>query len=281
MVNATLTLFLVFNVSNTLIPVLHKVYSYGKAPTSFGISKVEEEEPTGPYSFAIGGPDNSIYIPDPVNGDIKVISSSTGDIVKTIKFTGYFDDIRVDKSGRIYILDRTGERIIRLDETGKSSEVYTLDYETVKNPCKLMLDKDRVLIKNSSILYNPETKVTFYTPYEAGIHNGNLDIFYHKPDGTLSQIASLKVKGIVSAEVLGTDRAGNIYVQIEVKRDPEGVYLKVLKFKTTGTLIGEYTIPENDYFVWTARLLDIDENGAIYQILPKEDHLEINIWKTE
>ncbi len=278
-----ITLFtLTFGVSHTLIPVLHKTYSYGKTPSSFGLIK-GNTEPIGPYSFAVGDPENNIYIPDPVNGNIKIVSSTTGYINKIIHFTGYFDDIRVDKDGRIYLLDRTGQRIIQLDGSGKTVNEYQLDYKTVKNPCKLTLKNADIYIKNllSASLYDLKTKSSIPSPYEAGIHKNRLDIFYHKPDGTIMQIASVEINGIVSAEILGTDIKENIYVQIEVKKRDEGVHLKVLKFRSSGKLIGEYTIPENDYFVWTARLLDIDDEGNIYQVLPKENYLVINVWKTE
>ncbi len=281
MVNVTVLLFFTLNVSTTLTPVLHRSFPYGKAPSTFGLKKAEEIEPVGPYSFAIGGPNNDIYIPDPVNGNIKIISSTTGDVIQTVNFSGYFDDIRVDKTGKIYILDRTGARIIEIDKSGKSLKIDKLDYEIVKNPCKLVVNQQGLFIKNLTTMYNPKTKSTGSPTYEAGIHNEHLDLFYHKPDGTIKQIAQLKINGIVSAEVLGVDKGGNLYVQIEVKKPSQGVYLKVLKFKENGTLVGNYTIPKNDYFVWTARLLDIDENGEIYQVLPGEDHIEINIWKTE
>ncbi len=282
MVNAITLLIFTFNVSNTLTPLLHKEYPYSKGESSFGLKVKSEEEPIGPYSFAIGGPENNIYITDPVNGFIKVISATTGDIVQNIPFKGYYDDIRVDRQGMIYILDRTGQRIISLAEDGKTLEAINLEYNTVKYPCKLTLKDDNVYIKNMTQqkLINAKTKMPASSTYEVDIKGQRLDVFYLK-NGNIKQIAGIKVDNIASAEFLGTDRAGNIYIQIEVKKPVTGVSLKVLRLKPSGKLTGDYTIPENDYFVWTARLLDIDGNGNIYQILPAKDHLEINVWKTE
>jgi len=138
-----------------------------------------------------------------------------------------------------------------------------------------------VFIKHTNpTLTNVKTKASKEDMYEVDIKDERLDIFFHK-DGNIKQLASLKIEGIVSAEVLGTDYKGNIFIQIETKKTDIGVYLWVLKFNPEGKLIGEYKIPHNDYFVWTARLLDIDANGNIYQVLPAKDRLEINIWKTE
>ncbi len=269
-----------FGFSTSLVPLLHRTFTYGKGPENFGISGVEKGEPVGPYSFAIGGPINSIYIPDPINKDIKIVSLS-GDIERSIPFKGYFDDIRVDREGNIYILDRMGQRILVLNEKGKSETEYKLDYETVKYPCKLNFKNDKIFIKQENqTLMDALTKSILPEQYEVSIKNERLDIFEHK-NGVIKQITSFEINGIVSAEFLGTDRNNHIYVQIETRKEPVGVNLLVLKFSPDGKLIGEYKIPHNDYFVWTARLLDIDEEGNLYQVLPAEDRLEINIWKTE
>ena len=272
--------FLLLSFSTSLTPLLNITYRYGKGSEYFGIEGVEKGEPIGPYSFAVKNPDGSIYIPDPVNGNIKVISSS-GSIERMIPFKGYYDDLRVDENGNIYILDRAGQRVIYLDPEGKSQKEYELTYDEVKEPCKLKIKGANVFIKHTNpTLTNVKTKASKEDMYEVDIKDERLDIFLHK-DGNIKQIASLKIEGIVSAEVLGTDYKGNIFIQIETKKTDIGVYLWVLKFNPEGNLIGKYKIPHNDYFVWTARLLDIDANGNIYQVLPAKDRLEINIWKTE
>lgn len=272
--------FLLLGFSTSLTPVLHKTFHYGKGPEHFGIRGIKKGEPVGPYSFAIGGPLRNIYIPDPINGDIKVVSMS-GTIEDRIPFEGYFDDIRVDERGNIYILDRMGERIIVLSEKGNTKQEYSLSYDDVKYPCKLKLKNNDIYIKSvNQILQNALTKSSELPLYEVSLKDDNLDIFKHE-NSTIKQIVSLKIKDIVSAEFLGTDRNNNIYIQAEVKKELSGVNLIVLKFDSNGHLQGRYRIPHNDYFVWTSRLLDIDEDGNIYQVLPAKDRLEINIWKAE
>lgn len=268
-----------FSFSTSLVPILNKTFYYGKSTENFGIRI--EKEPIGPYSFAVKSEDGSIYIPDPVNGNIKVVSTS-GVIEQVIPFRGYYDDIRVDGNGNIYILDRSGERVLYINSDGKSIKEYEVPYDLLKDPCKLKIKGDNIFISNmvDKKIVNLKSKQFSEDTYEADIKDGYIDIFFHK-NGTIKQIASQKIEGIVSAEFLGTDYKGNIFIQVETKKPDIGVDLRVLKFNSEGTLIGNYKIPHNDYFVWTARLLDIDYKGNIYQVLPAKDRLEVNIWKTE
>jgi hypothetical protein len=92
-------------------------------------------------------------------------------------------------------------------------------------------------------------------------------------------VKEIPIMGVVSAEWLGNDKNGNIYVQVERATGETSIELLVLKFDKDGKLLETLTIPENNYYLWTSRLLYVDSDGRVYQMLPQKEIMKIYIWE--
>jgi hypothetical protein len=54
------------------------------------------------------------------------------------------------------------------------------------------------------------------------------------------------------------------------------VVLEVMTFAPSGEQLGVRRLPENDYFIWTAKLVDVRSDGALVQFLPQRDQARLN-----
>jgi hypothetical protein len=260
----------------------HKFYSftinYGSGTGELGIIFEPETPPIGPFAFSTDNEGN-IYISDPVNSSIKIFSFKEGKISGAIPFKGLYDDLMVSPLDEIYILKRDSSEILKIEKNGKIS---SLNFDGIsKIPSKLFLWKGKVFIRK-------EGEISYLTKKDLE----ELSYFYsveylRKGEGKLKKIDSsgkiisekfIKRDNLVSLEFLNEDREGNIYIQVEYLIDETKVGLEVLKLNPSGDLIDVVPIPENDYFIWTSRLLFVDDRGWIYQVLPKRDFVKINIW---
>jgi hypothetical protein len=83
--------------------------------------------------------------------------------------------------------------------------------------------------------------------------------------------------GIVAARYAGEDEAGRFYVQTE-RLDGTIVVLEVLAFSPGGGLLGAIRMPQNDYAIWTAKLVDVAADGTIVQFLPEPEQARLNLF---
>jgi hypothetical protein len=49
-------------------------------------------------------------------------------------------------------------------------------------------------------------------------------------------------------------------------------------FGSDGNLAETTTLPENDYSIWTTKLVDVADNGTIVQFLPGENHASLSLF---
>ena len=100
----------------------------------------------------------------------------------------------------------------------------------------------------------------------------------HDPAGQ-SVVRNLEVPlpGIVSARYAGEDQAQRFYVQTE-RLDRSHIVLEVLAFSPTGEHLATTRMPENDYAVWIAKLVDVGADGTIVQFLPQQDQAKLNLF---
>ena len=83
--------------------------------------------------------------------------------------------------------------------------------------------------------------------------------------------------GIVSARFVGEDDACRFYIQTERLED-DRVVLEVLAFSATGERLAVIQMPENDYAIWTAKLVDVRGDGALVALLPQQDQAKLNLF---
>ncbi len=256
--------------------------NYGAEENEVGIVIEPEILPIGPHSFSVDKNGN-IYIADPVNSSIKVFSNK-GKILKVIPFKDFYDDLMVSPDGDIFILKRDSSEIISIKTDGKKDTIR-IEPEISIESSKLFLWKRKIFVKSSdkfSLLsfngkgFYEKIPYIFSAEYiEKGIG------IVRKIDSTGRTLLKFPVgrENLVSIEFLNEDVEGNIYIQIEYLISDNSVGLEVLKLNASGGIISKIPVPENDYTIWTSRLLFVDEKGKIYQVLPKRDFVRVNVWE--
>jgi len=56
------------------------------------------------------------------------------------------------------------------------------------------------------------------------------------------------------------------------------IILEVLAFGADGGELAATRMPENDYAIWTAKLVEVRGDGAIVQFLPQREQARLNLF---
>jgi len=92
-----------------------------------------------------------------------------------------------------------------------------------------------------------------------------------------SRTLEVSAPGIVSARYVGEDSTQRFYVQIE-RLAWKDIVLEVLAFSPAGEPLTAARMPENDYALWTAKLVDVRADGTIVQFLPQREQAKLNLF---
>lgn len=261
------------------------VLEYGPSAQEIGILVEEETPRLGPYAFSVAR-NGEIYIADPVNGCVKVFSVKKGMMERAISIEGLYDDLMVDERGNLFLLDRVASRILKVSLRGEKSAI-PIPPAMALRPCVLarvgrevaifVEDKETYFPRSNAKLTGSLTQkglsiVSKWKDKNTGI----VEIF----DGFGNKVKTFTLDrpDLASVVFLGEDGEGNIYIQIEFSISETEVGLEVVRLTAAGEKVIAIPIPENDYYVWTSRLLFVDKNGAIYQVLPAKSKVKINVW---
>lgn len=273
--------FFLNSLSSDLKLYLSYIINYGSADEELGLYIEPETPPVGPHAFSVD-PEGNLYIADPVNSSIKIFSGKKKKVLKIFSVKDFYDDLSVSPSGDIYLLKRASSEIIRMDRNGERGK-FKIESNLTFKPCKLRLWRNKVFLEvepqNFQILGKEKMEKGFYFYNVEYIGNNKGYIKKFDSDGNLVSRLSIERENLASLEFLNEDVEGNIYVQIEYTVSMDRVGLEVIKINQRGETIFVLQIPENDYFLWTSRLLYVNERGWVYQVLPKRDFVRVNIWK--
>jgi len=274
---------------------------YGKGPGEVGRIHVEGMERQGPQSFAVDDQGN-IYLCDTVNGRVQVISPQ-GKPISQIQVGGHISDLAVDEKGNIFVLSESRGAIQQFGSDGSFKAEIPVDRALLSEKDTLAFQLGGVCLRSrdqrdceigrieNDMLRGTTAKKTV----ETGVKGGK-DIFYatRKESGEGGQLTIMDAGGSVLRNVkidvprlasivfLGDDGNGNIYLQVEKSKDEgRGVDLGVLKLDRDGNVVGSVENIPNVYTNWTARLLQINGKGDVYQMLPGDKGVDLNMWKWE
>ena len=275
------------------------ILKYGRREGEVGMVNEKEQPPVGPESFAIGK-DGSILVADVVNRRIEVYSSS-GTYLRAIALPGIaLGDVTTDAQGRVYVYDQVRHSLHLYDAQGTQqselglspADIDTRGYFHVAGNSVYFADaaeRDVLVATSQDGVLTPANKALERTT--DGIHGDSGRIYSMslekrqalrlevRDPATQSATRSLEVPlpGIVSARYAGEDQAQQFYVQTE-RLDGASIVLEVLVFSPTGEHLATTRVPENDYAVWTAKLVDVGADGTIVQFLPQHYQAKLNLF---
>jgi hypothetical protein len=253
----------------------------------------------GPESFAVGK-DGGILVADVVNQRVQVYSSS-GAYLRKIDLPGIaLGDVMTDSQGRVYVYDQVRHALHQYDAQGteqsaldlKPADINTRGYFHVVGSSVYFADAAArdvlVATVQDGRLVAPDQSTERTTDgihgesglvYSISVQKGQALRFQLHYSGAqaLVQYGAVAMPGIVAARYAGEDQARRFYVQTERLVGTE-IVLEVLAFDARGEQLGATRMPENDYAIWTSKLVDVAADGTIVQFLPQPDQAQLNLF---
>ena len=279
---------------------LQRVVKYGRGEGEVGLVHEPEQEPLGPESFAIGR-DGEILVADRVNQRI-VVYSRDGIYLRSVSIPGIaLGDVMADGAGRLYVYDQVRRALQCYDADGKlqgglnlnPKEIDTRGYFHVVGDAVYFADAAArdvlVAVIKDGALTAPDNSTEHATE---GVHGDSGRVYSFTVDKgqgigmqireqgaaqVAGQAVQVALPGVVSARFVGEDGQGRFYVQTE-RLESNRIVLEVLSFSPAGQQLGVTRMPENDYFAWTTKLVDVRPDGAIVQFLPQKEQAKLNLF---
>jgi sugar lactone lactonase YvrE len=276
-----------------------KILKYGRAEGEIGMISGKGQPPVGPESFAVGK-DGGILVADVVNQRV-VVYSSNGTYLRSIDLPGIaLGDVTADAQGRVYVYDQVRHALHQYDAHGapqsalslNAADIDTRGYFHVANSSVYFADAAArdVLIATlqDGLLTAPDRASERTTDgihgesgriYSMSVVKGQALRVQVQDPAAQSTPRNLEVPllGILSARYAGEDQAQRFYVQTE-RLAGTSVVLEVLAFSPSGEQLAATQMPENDYAIWTARLVDVGADGTIVQFLPQHEQATLNLF---
>ncbi len=273
---------------------------YGSADGEIGYVEGPEMAPSGPESFWVDD-DGHVFICDSINQRIQQLSPA-GRVLghRDIGFSG--NDLAVDRNGEMFVLDRSRRLVEQIGARGERRGAIPLSQRHVDTAFNLRVVNDQVRLASvmqdeavlgrmqsgtMALLGKPEAPASIpglsgrsqqrFATIRSPHRSADIDVYTDRAE-TVDKLR-LPVEDVASVVFLGEDDAGNSYFQVETSEGHSGVNLSVYGLDTRGDLSSMITNLPNDYYVWTAKLLQVDRHGDIYQMLPTSTAVEINVWR--
>ena len=276
------------------------VLKYGSGAGEVGLVRGPGQSPVGPESFAVGK-DGRVLVADVVNQRL-VVYSTNGTFVRNVELPGIaLGDVATDGQGRVYVYDQVRRSLHLYDTDGSPrgaldlnpKDIDTRGFFHVVGSAVYFADaavRDvLVATVQNGVLVPPDQSVERVTEgihgdsgriYSMSVDKGqSLRLQVWDPAASLSDRISLQVPlpGVVAARYAGEDESRRFYVQTE-RLEGNRIILEVLGFNSAGKQVSATRMPENDYFTWTAKLVDVRRDGSIVQFLPQREQAKLNVF---
>lgn len=279
---------------------VQRVLQYGSGEGELGLVLGRDQPPVGPESFAVAR-DGSILVADVVNQRV-VIYSSEGAYLRSIDLPGIaLGDIITDNQDRLYVYDQVRRALHQYDADGTPRSALELNPKDIDTRGYFHIAGNAVYFADAAardvlvaavqdgLLVPPDESTERQAPgihaesgriYSLSLEKGQaarLEVW--DPPEALSDGRSLEIPlpGIVSARFLGEDDTQRFYVQTE-RLEGDRVVLEVLTFSAAGERLAVTLMPENDYAIWTAKLVNVRGDGTLVQFLPQQEQARLNLF---
>jgi hypothetical protein len=275
------------------------VLAYGGGEGQVGMVRGAGQPPVGPEAFALGK-DGTVLIADVVNRRVLVYSAEDS-YLRSVDVAGVaLGDVTTDSQGRLYVYDQARRALLQYDADGKAlgtldlkpKDIDTRGYFHVVGSDVYFADAAArdvlVATLRDGVLVAPDDSAERRTE---GIHGASgrvysisvdkeqaLRVEVRDPAGAGVRNVQVQLLGVVSARYAGEDEAGRFYVQTE-RLDGKRIVLEVLTFSASGEQLAATPMPENDYAIWTAKLVDVRADGTLVQFLPQPEQAKLNVFR--
>jgi hypothetical protein len=274
--------------------IVQRILAYGSGLGEIGMRRVPGETPVGPESYAIG-PEGNILIADLVNQRI-VVCGPDGSHLRDVEVQGIsLNDLAVDTNGTIFIYDQREHRLYAGDTMAGFTNSLTLDPRDIDTRGYFHVVGDAVYFADAATrdvlvaklagteLHHPEPAVQRQsngihsedgTLYEVSIKRG--ESVQVRISGPTSRELELPLTDVVAARFVGSDRTGRFFLSTE-RLESGRVSLELIGVGADGALVERTGLPDNDYAIWTAKLIESSPEGQIIQFVPGEENAKLNL----
>jgi hypothetical protein len=286
---------------------------YGTNDDQIGLLQEPGVPPAGPESFWVNDK-GLIYVCDTTNKKIKLFSAQ-GEFIDQVSVNFKCNDVAVNDQGNIFVMD-SARKLIHCFSMKQLLSVMAVDKSLISKANLLSIsdskleiitnDQERYLMcepeqlslldaeKNNGnsndkvILRKPIVKKNNSRLSLKRTENRKAEITFLDNDSNSHKASRKKtpnktvlpVSDVVSSTFLGSDRTGNCYIQVEqMGCSDSNVNLCVYVLDPEGKTDCVIDKIPNNYWTYTAKLLQVNGQGDIYQLLPTEQGIEINCWK--
>ena len=208
----------------------------------------EDEEPEGPDSFDVL-PDGGFVVSDPLARRLAFFDRE-GKFQKQLALGFGADDVAAQADGGALARKATSGAWYSVSPAGAVTSAN--GPADAPNPARLTA-ADRGFI-----------------PGEGGQEAGGFSVIFARPGLRLA-----------SLEKLGTDSKGRVYVAVESasRTDEVDVQKAIRKYSKDGTVLAEISGVPVDYYVTPVQEFRLRDT-RLYQLLPKQGEVQINLWDT-
>lgn len=277
-----------------------RVVRYGAGADELGVVRPPEMAPVGPESFAVA-PNGNMLIADPVNQRIQVYGRD-GALLRSIEVPGVsLNEVMVDARDRLFVFDQDRHALLLLDAGGATTATLELDRKDINTRGYFHVVGDAVYFADAAardVLVATVADGRLVPPDAAavrasdGVHGGSgriyswsvakgeaLQLALREPEtaGAAARTLAIARPGIVAASFVGEDQNGRFHFHAELWIGGK-VVLEVLTFHPDGAQGTAMRLPENDYALWTTRLLTVAADGVLVQFLPQKEQAKLNLF---
>ena len=269
--------------------------AYGNGSSEIGRINLPEVERQGPQSFAVSGK-GDIYISDTVNSRVQIYGPD-GKLKRSIAIPGRPGDIAVTEAGDLFVLNEGKGDILHFSPEGDKlsqipiSRTILSDLESFRTMGGQLLLRTRDQEEYEIAVAEDGKAGAVRGPFRGSRLTPDATCLVRKVSGAGGEVSIIgrggkvmdtipvPVDRLASIVFLGRDEEKNLYLQVEQTRsDGTGVELGVLKLNPAGILLDKIRDIPNNYSNWTVRLLQVNDKGDIYQMLPGPEAVELNRW---
>jgi sugar lactone lactonase YvrE len=280
--------------------VTRRIIQYGPGEGEIGLIRKDGQTPVGPESFALD-PKGNLLIADRVNHRV-VIYDRNGAAMRSLELPGVnLNDLTSDDAGRLYVYDQIRSRLNQYDPDGRLLSRLNLDpgqistrgyFHVVRNAVYFADAAQRDVLVGTlqeGILSPPSGLAERASDgvhgasgrlYSVAVAKGEgLRLQIRDPDApSFARAGELGVPDVLAARYAGEDAAHRCYVQVE-RWLGDKVALEVAVFGPDGEHLGRTPLPENDYALWTAKLVEAGADGTLVQFLPAEAEARVSLFE--